>query len=209
MIRRLVVVRHGETRDNVRGIAQGWSDSELTERGLVQVERVAERLRDLGAGSLWTSPLPRASTTAEAIGRIAGLEPVPLDDLREMNCGEWEGMAFPEIHRGQPELYRRWAADPHEPCPGGESFRDVQVRIERAIAKMDETVDGEPATVLVSHGTAIRVLAMSLLDLPLRAARSFAQENAAVNIFERRPDRWVLRLWNDTTHCADLEHRTE
>lgn len=205
MIERLVLVRHGETTHNALGVAQGWSDSELSPRGREQIERVAARLRDLGAGSLWSSSLPRAVTTATVIGRITALEPALLDDLREMHCGDWEGMASPDIHRGEPEAYRRWIADPHEPCPGGESFRDVQVRMERALDAIDRAEDGSGTAVVVSHGTAIRVVATSLLGIPLAAARNFAQDNAAVNVFERRPERWILRLWNDTTHCAGLD----
>ncbi len=44
MIQRLIVIRHGETVDNLRGVAQGWSDSELSPRGQAQVERIAERV---------------------------------------------------------------------------------------------------------------------------------------------------------------------
>ena len=45
MIEQLVLVRHGETEHNVQGIAQGWQDSRLSERGRAQVVRLAERLR--------------------------------------------------------------------------------------------------------------------------------------------------------------------
>jgi hypothetical protein len=32
-------------------------------------------------------------------------------------------------------------------------------------------------------------------------SRALAQDNAAINIFDRRSHRYVLQLWNDTTHC--------
>jgi broad specificity phosphatase PhoE len=54
--------------------------------------------------------------------------------------------------------------------------------------------------VAVSHGTAIRIAATALLQLPIGAARHFAQDNASVNIFVRRGDKFVLKLWNDTSH---------
>jgi broad specificity phosphatase PhoE len=55
--------------------------------------------------------------------------------------------------------------------------------------------------VVVSHGTAIRLGATVLLGTPIALSRNLAQDNAAINIFDRRSDRYVLRLWNDTTHC--------
>jgi broad specificity phosphatase PhoE len=55
--------------------------------------------------------------------------------------------------------------------------------------------------VLVTHGTAIRVGATALLGAPLSTARHLAQDNASFNLFIRRGDRLVLKVWNDTTHC--------
>ncbi|HSN68593.1 MAG TPA: histidine phosphatase family protein [Thermoanaerobaculia bacterium] len=206
MIQRLIVIRHGETVDNLRGVAQGWHDSELSPRGKAQVERIAERIRPLAPDALYCSTLPRAITTAGVIGRSLGLEAVQLEDLREMNCGDWEGLSFIEVRQNDPELYRRWSSDPHEPCPGGESYSDVRARIARAVEAIRERTNGQPSTVaVVSHGTAIRLLATHLLGLPLEVARHFAQDNAAVNVFEWRGGRWVLRTWNDVTHCAGMD----
>ncbi len=206
MIQRLIVIRHGETVDNLRGVAQGWHDSELSPRGKAQVERVAARVRDFAPDVLFCSTLPRAITTATAIGDSIGLEPIQLDDLREMNCGDWEGVSFVEVRQNDPELFKRWSSDPLEPCPGGESYGDVRARMERALEAIRARVNGQPSTVaIVSHGTAIRLLATHLLALPLDAARHFAQENAAVNVFEFRGGRWVLRTWNDVTHCAGVD----
>lgn len=206
MIQRLIVIRHGETVDNLRGVAQGWRDSELSPRGRAQVERIAERIRALAPDALFCSTLPRAITTAGVIGRALGLEAVQLDDLREMNCGEWEGISFVEVRQNDPDLYRRWSTDPHEPCPGGESYSDVRARIARGVEAIREQMNGQPSTVaVVSHGTAIRLLATHLLGLPLEAARHFAQDNAAVNVFEWRGGRWVLRTWNDVTHCTGMD----
>jgi broad specificity phosphatase PhoE len=68
--------------------------------------------------------------------------------------------------------------------------------------------EDRPATlprrpIVVSHGTAIRITATALMELPLNAARHVAQDNASLNIFVWRIDRWVLKLWNDTTHHTE------
>jgi broad specificity phosphatase PhoE len=54
--------------------------------------------------------------------------------------------------------------------------------------------------VVVSHGTAIRIGATALLNAPVDTARNLAQDNAAVNVFVWRSDRFVMRAWNDTAH---------
>lgn len=201
-MKRLILARHGETVDNVRRVAQGWSDSSLSERGQTQVRQLARRCLDLGVTALYSSTLPRAVSTAKAISEEIGIEPMFLDELKEMNCGEWEGSSFIDVKDGNPALYAAWTRDPHLPCPSGESFHDVLVRLRRALARVE--ADGrDDCALLVSHGTAIRIAATELLGVPLSVARQFAQDNAAINIFEVLPERVVLRVWNDVSHCSD------
>lgn len=200
MIELLTIVRHGETVDNARGVTQGWRDSDLSDKGRHQIEQLSMRLSSMGITSVFSSSLPRAVTTARRIGDELGLDVVELDDLREMSYGEWEGLPFLEIRSEQADMYERWIGDPTVPCPGGESFNDVLGRMRRAISVIEAKAAGERPLV-VSHGAAIRVAATALLGLPLEYLRVFVQHNAAINVFERRRDRWLLRVWNDAAHC--------
>lgn len=198
MTEQLILVRHGETVHNVARIAQGWGDSDLSETGQQQVARLAERLKAFAPDAIYSSPLGRAITTAEAIARATGLTVNIVDELREMNYGRWEGQQFVEVRRIDEANYLRWVDDPDFPCPEGESHSAVLERVQRALA----AINGAKRPVLVTHGTAIRIATTALLELPLSASRNFAQDNAAVNVFVRRGERWVLKLWNDTTHCT-------
>ena len=191
MSRQLILVRHGQTVHNVAGIAQGWNDSELSDAGREQVAHAAEKLAAMQPTALYSSPLGRAISTAEAIAKATGLEIVTLDDLREMNYGGWEGRSFLDVRREDEATYQRWIADEECPCPGGESHADVRRRIERAI----ETIDSE-RPIVVTHGTAIRIAATALLQLPVMHSRHFAQDNAALNVFVCRGGHWVLKQWN-------------
>lgn len=192
MSKQLILVRHGETVHNVAGIAQGWNDSELSDNGRKQVARLAERIAEMKPTALYSSPLGRAMSTAAVIAKATGLEIIALDDLREMNYGGWEGKSFLDVRREHEEIYQRWIADGSCRCPdGGESHDDVRQRLERAF----EGINSE-RPVIVTHGTAIRIAATALLELPVMASRHFAQDNAAVNVFLWRQGRWVLKVWN-------------
>ena len=193
MSRQLILIRHGETLHNVAGIAQGWNDSELSDRGREQVARIAERLAAMQPTALYSSPLGRALSTAEVIAKATGLDIVTLDDLREMNYGGWEGRSFLDVRAEDEAIYQRWINDPACPCPNGESHDDVRRRLERAFASINSE-----RPVVVTHGTAIRIAATALLDLPVMASRNFAQDNAALNLFIWRQDRWILKVWNET-----------
>jgi broad specificity phosphatase PhoE len=196
--RQLILVRHGQTVDNVAGIAQGWNDSALSGIGQKQVQRLAERLASLKPTALYSSPLGRAMATAEAIAAATGLPITTLDDLREMNYGGWEGRSFLDVRRDDEPLYQRWIADEEATCPDGESHADVRRRLVRAIRQINSE-----RPIVVTHGTAIRIAATALLDVPTMTASHFAQDNAALNVFVWRADRWVMKVWNDATHCLE------
>ena len=200
MSRELILVRHGETLHNVAGIAQGWNDSALSDRGNEQVRRLAKRLERHKPDALFSSPLGRALTTANAIKDVLGLEIAILEDLREMSYGGWENRSFLDIRRDEPDVYRKWIDDPDAPSPEGESHNHVRARMERAF----EAVASAQRPVLVTHGTAIRIGTTALLNIPVMAAHRFSQDNAALNLFFQRGERWILKHWNDTTHCLEL-----
>src|SRR5207302_46661 len=88
----LLLIRHGESTWNREGRVQGWLDPPLSERGIQQAARLAERLRDEPLDALYASPQQRARATAQAIADIKGL-PLQLDDrLREHRLGGIQGL---------------------------------------------------------------------------------------------------------------------
>lgn len=203
MIEQLILVRHGETVHNVARIAQGWNDSALSDRGVRQVQQLAERVVDYSPNALFSSSLQRAMTTARAIADRTGLTIQPLDELREMHYGRWENRSFLDVRREDADIYEKWTADPECPCPGGESHNDVLRRFQAALKKIEATANGTALRpVLVTHGTAIRIGATALLGLPIGASRNLAQDNAATNVFIRRGELFVLKHWNDISHCT-------
>jgi len=192
VIEKLILVRHGETLHNVAGIAQGWNDSALSPRGEEQAARLAERIAKMKVDAIISSPLGRALSTANVLAKACGLEVTTFDELREMNYGGWEGRSFLDVRRADAATYEEWIANADCPCPGGgESHNDVRMRLAAALEKINAA-----RPVVVTHGTAIRIAVTVLLDLPVMASRHFAQDNAALNVFLWRGDRWVLKVWN-------------
>lgn len=155
----ILLVRHGETEWNVARRFQGRQDSPLTPRGLAQARAMGGLVRDLiaresGAFRLVSSPLGRASATAEAIARAAGLTAELDERLAEVSCGAWEGLrredviaAHGESATGGELIFRG---------PGGETFEQVQARLEGFLA--DLPPEPQRRVVVVSHGAAGRVL---------------------------------------------------
>ena len=112
----LVYETHSLTVDNETGIATGWLDGELSERGREQARLLGERRAD--ADVVYASDLGRAVETIELAFGGTGI-PVHLDSrLRECNYGELNG-------RPGKEIAARRLRHVDEPFPGGQSYRQV------------------------------------------------------------------------------------
>ncbi len=93
-------LRHGETAWSANRRHTGRSDIPLDAEGRASAAAVADLLRGWDFALVLSSPLSRAWDTA----RLAGLDPVPDDDLLEWDYGEYEGLATEEIRTAIPGL---------------------------------------------------------------------------------------------------------
>ena len=179
-IQRLVFVRHGESRHHVDGLTGGWTDTSLTERGRRQVAAVAGHLAelDLAGAGFFTSDLKRASETAAIIAERLGRHPSPLGTLREINNGAATGLTVAEaeqIQRPAPaEFDPDWSA-----FEGGESLRDLDARMRRALAEMADT--GHTEVLVVGHGFSGTLLLKAWLGLPMAPHIAFNLGPASVS----------------------------
>ncbi|ODO02964.1 hypothetical protein I350_05807 [Cryptococcus amylolentus CBS 6273] len=92
---RLILARHGQTDDNVRGMVQGQTDTPLNDQGRHQSAQLSEALKRYHITKAYTSPLSRASETAKIV--LAYHPDAPLyfqDDLRERGWGSLEGQVW-------------------------------------------------------------------------------------------------------------------
>jgi phosphoserine phosphatase len=177
---RLFLVRHGETGWNVEGRYQGQADPALNDRGLRQARTLAHRLRSSGLEVLYTSPLLRASATANIVSELLAV-PVRVDArLMEINLGRWEGRLATDIEREDPSLFHRWHTEPWAVLPpGGESLLQVQERVYAAVGEILALHRGQ-CVGLVSHRIPCLLLGMRYLGFPRDAISTFKIANASV-----------------------------
>ena len=93
----IIIVRHGQTEWNIKGIRQGNLDSALTENGIAQAKALALRLAREKFSALYSSDLGRAVQTAEEIAALTGHEIVTDARLRERHLGIFQGLNGDEI----------------------------------------------------------------------------------------------------------------
>ncbi len=173
-VRRLVMLRHGQTEFNLGSRMQGQLDTELTELGRAQAVAAAAAIAKDQPLLVVSSDLRRAYDTAVALQERIGI-PVRADErLRETHLGDWQGMTHAEIDAVAPGARLAWREDATWAPHGGESRVDVAAR---SLPLITALVAGEPewgavdepgrAVVLVAHGGLIAALTAALLRLPI------------------------------------------
>lgn len=196
---RLVLVRHGSTVHSADRRFSGRNDLPLDEAGRAQAAGLAARSYGKVA-AIVSSPLRRAIETAEAIAGPLGLAVETVDELMEVDFGEWEGLTFAEARERDPAALDTWRASPDAAPPGGESFTALARRVRRA---REEIIAKYPAAtvVVVSHVTPIKTLVRLALDAPPTAMFRLHLDTASVSAVDYWDDGTSsVRLVNDTGH---------
>ena len=198
----VIIVRHGQTQWNIKGVRQGHLDSPLTEKGLAQAEALGERLAREKFSVLYSSDLGRAVQTARMISRTTGHAIVTDVRLRERHLGIFQGLDAEEIKERYPEEYRlHRTLGPDYVIPGGESMHQQVARNVACLNEVAEKHAGETIAV-VSHGGVLSGLFRHIFSIPFQAPRRFEFVNASLNLFTYEEGHWMLRTWGDVSHLA-------
>ena len=198
----VIIVRHGQTQWNTRGIRQGHFDSELTEKGISQARALGQRLARESFAALYSSDLGRALQTAEIIAGVTRHSIITDPRLRERHLGIFQGLSGEEIKEKFPEEYRlHRSLGPHYVIPGGESALQQVERNVAYLSELGEKHVGE-TIVVVTHGGVVSGLFRHTLSIPFDAPRRFEFVNAGLNVFAYEESHWMLQTWGDVSHLA-------
>ena len=200
----LIVVRHGETVWNEKGLIQGDIDTELSPLGIRQAEAIAERLAGEKITAIYSSDLKRAYKTAEYLAAKTGHKIITDSRLRERCLGIFQSLTMDEVEQKYPDEFNLYkTAGPDYIVPEGESRRQ---QFERAIECIQEIVERHTGgrIFVVAHGGVLNGLFRYVLDIPISVPTRFKLFNAAINIFSIENGTWLLGTWGDVGHLKDI-----
>lgn len=173
---KLILLRHGETEEEKKGIILGHLPGTLSEEGKERAEKSVEIIKLVSPQPeiIISSDLARAADYATIIGHELNLK-IKLEPLaRERSAGEVEGMAQDNIDW---EEYEK-IVKPLRKHAGGESFEDVQGRAKEFLEKI-KSLPFQTA-LLVSHSAFLAMLTMETCDWTLDDALSYDFRNPLV-----------------------------
>lgn len=176
----MLFIRHGETALNASRTLQP-ADTPLSARGIAQAEAVAARLALMKPVAVWSSDMPRALQTAQAIAAAAGGLPLQTSTLlHERNFGDLRGRLHASLGFDALGLV--------EAPPNGESMADFEARADEAFAqalRLRASLDGP--LVVVSHGLVIKSWLCRRIALPPGQALPGRIGNTSVTRVSHRP----------------------
>lgn len=202
-MKRLVLVRHGESVWNAEGRIQGQRCAGLSEIGHAQAEVTANALADSYPDAiLVVSDLQRTMETALPLSKALGREIVQDARLRERSFGAWEGHFRHEVVAGDGARWERFLTGEDEAVEeiGGETASQLGDRVEPLLRDLLRgTPDGQVA-IAVSHGGPVWHGTHRLLGLPIPTLGGVSNASVTEFIASAADDRLVLDRWNQVAH---------
>ena len=183
----LVLIRHAQTEWSISGRHTGSSDIPLTDAGRAAARELVEPLSIWRFGRVLVSPLRRARETADLCGLGASAE--VMEELREWDYGEYEGLTTAEIRAERPD-WSLW----RDGCPGGESPAAVGARADRVLAAL---AAGPDPVAAFSHGHILRVVGARWIELEPAGGGRLDLSAGAISVLGYERSTRVLERWND------------
>ena len=198
---KIYLIRHGETDSNLGHKFQGQMDLPLNGTGLEQARQMARYMADKRIDVIYCSSMLRACMTAAELALSKNMPYKPLDLLREISFGDWEGLEYGEINRRWPKEMDAFLYHPEEWVPpNGETFAAALQRCRLAFERIFAEQGHDKNIAIVSHGGIIRLQLCLTLGIPLNNLWRLSVYNVSVSTLSD----WRGSLCVDTMNVADF-----
>jgi len=197
-MKKIYLIRHGETESNLTGLFRGRLDIPLSQRGRLQAMELKGYFETTAVDLVYTSPLNRAIETAHTA--FPDHEPVIEPLLNNLDLGEWSGRNKSLVKEQYPEQWEQWVKHPETiTFPGGESLDDVMERSQKFLVNV---INGAGENIAaVSHRSVAKVILAAAIGLVRNYYWKFHLDNASVSqLYYDETRGYTLVSLNDTHH---------
>ncbi len=158
---RILITRHGQTKQNVDGVVQGKEHGEINEKGFSQIKDLIERLKGEKINRIISSDIPRCKITTEEILKEIKLPVEYTSKIREKDNGILVGKSHKDFSWDELE-----GSFETRKAPNGENLEEVRERGRKFFEEIKEKYKNTDETILiVSHGAFLKVFIGNLLGM--------------------------------------------
>ena len=146
-MKQIIFLRHTETKMNKEGRFCGIIDTDVTEEGRKQAEKMRETFKEYHFDAMYCSPLKRTKQTLEAI--FPNQEFIKEKGFTEISLGDWEGLKKEKVNQKRRKAFQQGEYAP----PHGERHEEVESRVKKSVERIFATYpDGAVILVCTSNG---------------------------------------------------------
>ena len=191
-ITKLILLRHGESENNIKNIKAGQFDGyPLTQKGTKQVIDAVKILKKEEIDIMISSPILRTKQTADIVNNVLKIERIEDNRIKEYDFGSWNGHSNNDQFCKEDELYKEYRKLTNDREKynfkfggDGESRQDVEDRIRKFMEEVIEKYAGKNI-LIVGHGGINAMFHRVIKEVSIKDTYKyeFFLDNAKKNIF--------------------------
>ena len=193
----IIFLRHAQAENNTKRILAGRTEGvPLTKVGMEQSEKIARYLKPLDISAIYSSPIERASHTAEIVAKNNSLDYELDDRLTEIDMGKFTQMNYDDMFAKYGNIFLKfYENDPDIAEQEVETFPHVQERILDIVNYVVEKHKNENI-ILVTHMDPIKSMLSTVMDLKPKALFELIIANASLTIIKEQDKKFSLSAIN-------------
>jgi len=193
----IIFLRHAQAENNAKRILAGRTEGvHLTKTGIEQAEQIAKYLKPLDISAIYSSPIERASHTAEIVAKNRSLEVVLDERLTEIDMGKFTRMNYDDMFAKYGNIFLKfYENDPVIAEHEVETFPQVQSRILDMVNHIVEKHKNENV-ILVTHMDPIKSMLSTVMGLKPKALFELIIANASLTIVKEQDKKFSLSAIN-------------
>lgn len=157
----IILVRHGQTNENLARTYLGHTDASLNDHGREQIVGFSKRMKETlhECNHFYASDLIRCQESAAIIAKNLNWKAAPslVPALRELNFGAWECLTYERIMADDPARVTEWIDNPFDIAPpNGETLIELGARFDAWFEQFTNQAEADAKILIVCHGGPIR-----------------------------------------------------
>ena len=193
----IIFLRHAQAENNAKRILAGRTEGvHLTKTGIEQAEQIAKYLKPLDISAIYSSPIERASHTAEIVAKNRSLDHNLDDRLTEIDMGKFTRMKYDDMFAKYGNIFLKfYENDPVIAEHEVETFPDVQKRVLDMVDHVLKKHKNENV-ILVTHMDPIKSMLSTVMDLKPNTLFELIIANASLTIIKEQDKKFSLSAIN-------------
>lgn len=182
---KIFIFRHAQTPDNVAHTFSGKRDPDLTKDGIEEAEKIRDTLKNEKVTKAYCAPNKRTKHTLEIVlEHHVNVEMVADPRLNERDYGDLTGKNKDEIANKFPKEYPIWHRSYDVPPPGGESYKQVDVRVMEFLKEMLQNLYQNDVIFISASGNSIRPMRKHFEKMTNEEMSSYENIRGKIYIYE-------------------------